>query len=256
MKEVYEMAGDHHRQKSGGEPGVVFTLDASAHELMPMPGIDTTLIRAKEETHPDSMRVHPVWVDKNLCVHCLACLKVCPTLSWDYDKGQVVVNDVSCKGCGVCGSVCPAGAISQRQFSTGMVFDILDTLWGGNGGRGEVQSCALCPVEALSLSTMVEAKHSDNEVRLLCSGRMEPLYVLESSRMGLRGVVMIDCFANVREKDRFERAKRRLEQGSVLLKTLGVEDFRVESVKINHENMQDLPKILKKFTTRKGGAKK
>ncbi len=250
------MAGDHLEKKSGGKPGVVLTLEASAHELMPMPRFDITLIRAKEQTHPDSMKVHPVWVDKNLCVHCLACLKVCPTLSWDYDKGQVVVNDVSCKGCGICGSVCPAGAISQRQFSTGMVFDILDALLGGNGGRGEVQSCALCPVEALSLSTMAESKHSDNEVRLLCSGRMEPLFVLESSRMGLRGVIMIDCFASVKEKDRFEKAKKRLEQGSMLLKTLGVEGFRVESIKIDHENIQDLPRTLKKFTAGKGGVGK
>lgn len=190
------------------------------------------------------MRVFPVSVDKNLCSHCLACVKLCPSLSWDVSKSQIVVNEVSCKGCGICGSVCPAGAISQRQFGTAMVFDILDHLWGGDGERQEVESCSNCPVSVLSLGGGLGQEKRGNAVRILCSGRVEPIHVLESALAGVGGVLMVDCFRQVKQKGRFERGRKRLEQGARLLRTLGVEGARIEAAKINGQNMDELPAAL------------
>ena len=232
----------------GDNSSVVVLLEEAAKRFFPATGVNVAVLRAKDTPHPDSMRVHPVSVDKNLCVHCLACIKLCPSLSWDYSKAQVVVNEVSCKGCGICGSVCPAEAISQRQYSMGMVFDILDHLWEKGGEEREVESCSMCPVEALGMAGITPPESGGKRVRVFCSGRVEPLHVVESAQMGFGGVLLIDCFHSVKEKDRFENAKMRIERGARLLRTLGVSSVRIEAAKINGATARELPSVLKRFT--------
>ncbi|MBN1495144.1 MAG: indolepyruvate ferredoxin oxidoreductase [Spirochaetes bacterium] len=39
----------------------------------------------------------------------------CPGLVWDADKGAAVIDEVICAGCGVCASICPAGAIVREE---------------------------------------------------------------------------------------------------------------------------------------------
>jgi indolepyruvate ferredoxin oxidoreductase alpha subunit len=39
----------------------------------------------------------------------------CPGLFWDAGKGVAGIDDVVCAGCGVCASICPAGAILKED---------------------------------------------------------------------------------------------------------------------------------------------
>lgn len=39
----------------------------------------------------------------------------CPGLVWDAEKGAAVIDEVICAGCGVCASICPAGAIVRED---------------------------------------------------------------------------------------------------------------------------------------------
>ncbi len=241
------MAGELGRTPSANESSIVLFMDESAHDVMHVPGVDVTVLKAANAPHPDSMRVHPAMVDKNLCVHCLACVKLCPSISWDGAKGQVVVNEVSCKGCGICGSVCPTDAISQRQFSRGMVFDVLDRLWNEVGNGQEIENCSACPIQATGLAGLQVPAVRGTGVRIICSGRIEPIHVIESAQMGARGVLLIDCFHDVKEKDRFERARKRLEAGSRLLQTLGSPIVKTEAVSVSKNTAHELPAILSRF---------
>ena len=246
---MFTTAGEVEKPQHGSRSDILVLLEQSAERFLPSSIANVSVLRPKEVLAPDAMRVHPAYVDKILCAHCLACIKLCPSLSWEYSKGQVVVNEVSCKGCGICGSVCPAGAISQRQFSMGMMLDFIDHLWEEYEDNGQdVESCSRCPIDALSITNIDSPEIHGSSVRLLCSGRIEPIHVIESSQMGVKGILLIDCFHNVREKDRFEFASKRLEQGMKLLKTLGIKEFRMETVKINSNTMSELPAALKKFT--------
>jgi len=222
-------------------------VDASARELLSGAGLDMRFLGTREQGDPDAMRVYPATVDRNLCSHCLACVKLCPSISWDSSKGQVVVNEVSCKGCGICGAICPAGAISQRQFGTAVIFEILDHIWDGNGGEPAVNSCSTCPMAVSSLHDDFMKEIPSGTVRVLCSGRAETIHVLETARAGIGGMLLIDCFRDVKQKERFERGERRIEQGARLLKTLGGRQVRVEAAKIRGRNMDELPAALGRF---------
>lgn len=59
-----------------------------------------------------------VWVDQSVCLgeDCGCgrfCSRVwgCPGNSWDFENKKAAIDEVVCVGCGVCASLCPAGAI-------------------------------------------------------------------------------------------------------------------------------------------------
>jgi len=247
------MAGDvgkHH-----GASDLVLLVEENAKALLHAAGLEIRVIEASDGGGPDTMRVHPATVDKALCAHCLACIKLCPSLTWDTDKARVIVNEVSCKGCGICGSVCPTGAISQRQFSDGMILDALGRIWDGEGNGEVITSCGSCPVEPLGARMAKKVGQGGFPVRIICSGRAEPIQVLESLQLGVHGILMVDCFSNVKQKDRFEKGRKRLESGQRLLRTLGSGSVQVEAANISSDNLNDIGHALSKFSGHDGGEK-
>ena len=55
-------------------------------------------------------------VDKNRCVACGACTKVCPKAALSVWKGcYAQVDGEKCVGCGLCAKTCPAGCIEVKE---------------------------------------------------------------------------------------------------------------------------------------------
>jgi len=56
------------------------------------------------------------WVEENLCVSCLTCVRVCP---WQIPRinqqGVAEIDARECRACGICVAECPAKAIMLNQ---------------------------------------------------------------------------------------------------------------------------------------------
>ena len=56
------------------------------------------------------------WVEKELCISCLTCVRVCP---WQIpkinDQGRAVIDPQECRACGICETECPAQAIKLNE---------------------------------------------------------------------------------------------------------------------------------------------
>ena len=56
------------------------------------------------------------WVERDLCVSCLTCVRICP---WRIPKidaqGKAAIDPQECRGCGICPSECPAQAIRLNE---------------------------------------------------------------------------------------------------------------------------------------------
>ena len=56
------------------------------------------------------------WVENDLCVSCLTCVRVCP---WQIpkinDQGRAVIDPQECRACGICVTECPAQAIKLNE---------------------------------------------------------------------------------------------------------------------------------------------
>lgn len=56
------------------------------------------------------------FVDKNVCVACGVCTKVCPKQAIEIVKGcYAKVDGEKCVGCRICEKNCPAGCIKVRE---------------------------------------------------------------------------------------------------------------------------------------------
>ncbi len=56
------------------------------------------------------------WVERDLCVSCLTCVRVCPWRIPQIDEqGVAQINPKECRGCGICPSECPAQAIHLNE---------------------------------------------------------------------------------------------------------------------------------------------
>ncbi|MBU0673713.1 MAG: 4Fe-4S dicluster domain-containing protein [Proteobacteria bacterium] len=56
------------------------------------------------------------WVERDLCVSCLTCVRICPWRIPAIDeKGVATIDARKCKGCGICPAECPAQAIRLNE---------------------------------------------------------------------------------------------------------------------------------------------
>lgn len=67
-------------------------------------------------------KMYDVAIDQEICLgeNCgcnRLCTRVfkCPGFIWDKEKGVSTIDEVICAGCGVCVSICPAGAITKKE---------------------------------------------------------------------------------------------------------------------------------------------
>jgi heterodisulfide reductase subunit A len=65
--------------------------------------------------------------DRDICMSCLACFRVCPFDSPFIDEdGRVSHNEVKCTGCGICAGVCPAKAFQVNSFRDDQINAMID----------------------------------------------------------------------------------------------------------------------------------
>ncbi len=65
--------------------------------------------------------------NREICMSCLACVRVCPFGSPFVDAdGKVSHNEVICTGCGICAGICPAKAFQVNSFRDDQIFAMID----------------------------------------------------------------------------------------------------------------------------------
>jgi len=67
-------------------------------------------------------------VDHELCSGCRLCMSICPYGAIVEKDGKVEVEDIHCRGCGLCFSVCPTQAITVRYYRPQQFEAYLDSL--------------------------------------------------------------------------------------------------------------------------------
>ena len=84
------------------------------------------------------------------CVHCGACMKVCPAGAITRNEaGFVVLSEDKCRGCGACAAACPLSVISVDPESGQAVK--CDGCWG-RLEAGLLPACVhTCPIGALTI---------------------------------------------------------------------------------------------------------
>ena len=185
-------------------------------------------------------------VDEDRCIACANCEKICEYGAIKVEKSVAKVNLQLCKGCGTCVVECPALAINMKNYSSEKLLTAIKEVaakWNiGNKPKilafvcKRVQKEGGRQVESLSI------------VSVPCSGRVDPLNVLQAFVMGADGVLILGCStSDCHYVFGASAAKKRVKQIKDWLKLV---DIMPERLKIEHTTAtdeHDINKILRNF---------
>jgi indolepyruvate ferredoxin oxidoreductase alpha subunit len=95
-------------------------------ELFEIKGLKVLVLKQICALSPEkkAKKMFEVSVDENVCIgqECgcnQLCTRIfkCPGLNWDKVKRVSSIDEVICVGCGMCASICPAGAIRKKEVA-------------------------------------------------------------------------------------------------------------------------------------------
>jgi heterodisulfide reductase subunit A2 len=136
------------------------------------------------------------YVNQDFCIQCKLCVEVCPKKAITV-KSPAYVDEAACKGCGSCAAACPANAIGMRLFSDEQ---ILAEVRAATAERSEFPLiiaflCNWCSYGAADLAGTSRIQYPTNSrnIRVMCAGRVDPIFILEALRHGADGVLIAGC---------------------------------------------------------------
>lgn len=137
------------------------------------------------------------------CTGCGNCVAVCSydAVRLDLDSsGKTVasVTEVKCKGCGCCVASCPAGVMQQRNWGDSQVYPSLNTVQPGptaDEPKILVFACNWCSYAGADLAgvSRYEIPHNIRVIRVMCSSRVKPEFVVKALSNGIDGVIVLGC---------------------------------------------------------------
>jgi len=170
-------------------------------------------------------------VNEEICVNCDACVVSCAFNAIEASPfGLPKIIEANCKGCGVCASECPMGAMQLKQYRDDQITIAVEALFEPDKHRkakGDFKplilcfACKWCSYAAADLAGVSRIQYSPN-VRILrvpCSGRVDVLHILKAFQSGADGVIITGCLigdchyidGNIKAKERVDVIKKALE---------------------------------------------
>jgi F420-non-reducing hydrogenase iron-sulfur subunit len=110
--------------------------------------------------------------------------------------------------------------------------------------------CNWCSYRAADLAGISRIKHAPNVriIRVMCSGRVDPTFILKAISLGADGVMVAGCHpGECHYIEQNYKAMRRFHMVKHTLKAMGVEDNRVRLVWASAAEGQQLAEAIDKF---------
>ncbi len=111
--------------------------------------------------------------------------------------------------------------------------------------------CHYCAYAAADLAGTMRAQYPANVriVRVPCSGKVDPLHIMQALENGVDGVLVAGCLeGGCHFQEGNLRARRRVEHVSRILGEVGIESGRVRMVNLSSAMGQDFARIVTEFT--------
>jgi NADPH-dependent glutamate synthase beta subunit-like oxidoreductase/ferredoxin len=160
-------------------------------------------------------------VDREKCVSCLSCVRICPLgIPTAGSKGEVTIDPVACQACGMCAVECPVQAIHMDlDPHPEIARQIEDAL--GKSQQPEPVIIGFFDLHGNFSSRDIEILRRDFPnilpVMIFGLGRVHPGDILKAFEYGAGGVILARCPVEV---DPFPGARESIEQRFNHIKTI------------------------------------
>ncbi|NHI90942.1 MAG: hydrogenase iron-sulfur subunit [Candidatus Lokiarchaeota archaeon] len=180
-------------------------------------------------------------INADLCVACEICTLHCPygapSIITDEDGNlKSKINQVLCKGCGVCAAGCPVNAITMKHFTDDQIKSMINSAYEETSQEEPkiiTFLCNWCSYAGADNAGVSRFQYptSIRPIRVMCSGRISILHILEAFRAGADGVLITGCHigdchyisGNFHTQRRVKTAKKILEKVGINPERLGLE---------------------------------
>lgn len=138
-------------------------------------------------------------VDDDLCTGCGVCGPVCPYGAIIVDpktKAKAQVIEAACAGCGNCGAACRFGAITMRHFTDAQILAQIDSiLEEDNMEKVVVFACNWCSYAGGDFAGISRLQYPESPrlIRTMCSARVDEEFVKYAFRKGAGMVLVSGC---------------------------------------------------------------
>jgi heterodisulfide reductase subunit A len=137
-------------------------------------------------------------INPELCIECNICSDTCAfgAVNINIANQPPEVIQAICKGCGTCAASCPEEAISVVHYSDDQIMAQIEAATDSETSNKIVAfACHWCALGAVDNAGMSRFEYPANIriIRVMCSGRVDPKFILHAFQKGAAGVLVAGC---------------------------------------------------------------
>jgi heterodisulfide reductase subunit A len=203
-------------------------------------------------------------VDVDRCRACGECVEVCefgaPELVTEEDGAiHSKINAALCKGCGACSANCCNNAIIPKHFNNEQITTMVHSALESKVPQQDAEEfepyilafcCNWCSYAGADLAGVSRFQYPPNIriIRVMCSGRIAPSFILDSLYEGVDGVLIAGChIGDCHYISGNEKAQQRVEKTKELLGLLGVDENRLRLEWISASEGKRFAEVMTSF---------
>ena len=209
--------------------------------------------RAGDQTYPEFFMQR--------CTQCKRCTEECPFGAINEDeKANPLPNPTRCRRCGVCMGACPERIISFKNYSVGMVGNMIKSINVPDEYEEKprllVLTCENDAYPALDLAGIRRLTYNPwiRFIQVRCLGSMNLVWIADALSKGIDGILLLGCKHGDDYQCHFikgsELANIRMTKIQETLNRLVLESDRVRLEQLSIADYQRLPEILDGFADR------
>ncbi|MFP5212534.1 MAG: FAD-dependent oxidoreductase [Acidobacteriota bacterium] len=195
------------------------------------------------------------------CTQCKRCTEECPFGAINEDpKGNPLPQPTRCRRCGVCMGACPERIISFKNYSVGMIGDVIKSInvpdEYDEKPRIIVLACENDAYPALDMMGLNRMTYNAwvRVIPVRCLGSMNLVWVADTLSKGIDGVLLLGCKHGEDYQCHFikgsEIASIRLSKVKETLDRLVLESDRVRFETVSITDYDKLPALLDSYAER------
>jgi quinone-modifying oxidoreductase subunit QmoB len=195
------------------------------------------------------------------CTQCKRCTEECPFGAINEDeKGNPLPQPTRCRRCSVCMGSCPERIISFKNYSVGMIGDIIKSIEVPEEDEEKPRILVLCcendAYPALDMAGLRRMNYNAwvRVIPLRCLGSLNLVWVADSLSKGIDGIVLLGCHHGDNYQCHFmkgsELANIRLSKVKETLDRLVLESDRVRFETVSITDYDKLPALLDGYAER------
>jgi quinone-modifying oxidoreductase, subunit QmoB len=195
------------------------------------------------------------------CTQCKRCTEECPFGAINEDeKANPLPNPTRCRRCGVCMGACPERIISFKNYSVGMIGNVIKSIQVPDEydekPRIIVLTCENDAYPALDMAGVRRLSYNPwvRFIPVRCLGSMNLVWIADALSKGIDGILLLGCKHGDDYQCHFikgsELANIRMTKIQETLNRLVLESDRVRLEQLSIADYPRIPEILDAFAAR------